>query len=78
VLVLSRQANQLATGLVVLFLGLGLTSLFGAAYVRESINAFHPIAIPGLSSIPWLGEIFFDIQVDNAVAEIQRLVKAAR
>ena len=59
-LVLSRKANQLATGLVVLFLGLGLTSLFGAAYVRESINAFHPIAIPGLSSIPWLGEIFFD------------------
>jgi general nucleoside transport system permease protein len=60
VLVLSRKANQLATGLVVLFLGLGLTSLFGASYVRESINAFHPIAIPGLSGIPWLGDIFFD------------------
>src|SRR6185312_15806117 len=32
--VLSRGANQLATGLVVLFLGLGLTSLFGATYVQ--------------------------------------------
>jgi ABC-type uncharacterized transport system permease subunit len=60
VLVLSRGANQLATGLVVLFLGLGLTSLFGAAYVGRSINAFTPVAIPGLSSIPGLGDIFFN------------------
>lgn len=60
VLVLQRGANQLATGLVVLFLGLGLTSLFGAAFVGESINAFTPIAIPGLSSIPWLGDILFN------------------
>lgn len=60
VLVLSRGANQLATGLVVLFLGLGLTSLFGAAYVGRSINAFQPVAIPGLSSIPGLGDILFN------------------
>jgi ABC-type uncharacterized transport system permease subunit len=60
VLVLSRGANQLATGLVVLFLGLGLTSLFGAAYVGRSINAFKPVAIPGLSAIPGLGDILFD------------------
>jgi ABC-type uncharacterized transport system permease subunit len=59
VLVLSRGANQLATGLVVLFLGLGLTSLFGAAYVGRAIHAFKPVAIPGLSSIPALGDIFF-------------------
>jgi ABC-type uncharacterized transport system permease subunit len=59
VLVLSRGANQLATGLVVLFLGLGLTSLFGAAYVGRSINAFTPVAVPGLSRLPWLGEILF-------------------
>jgi simple sugar transport system permease protein len=60
VLVLSRGANQLATGLVVLFLGLGLTSLFGAAYVGRSINAFKPVAIPGLSAIPGLGDILFN------------------
>src|SRR5439155_7709366 len=45
ILVLSRGANQLATGLVVLFLGLGLTSLFGAAYVGRAINSFKPVAI---------------------------------
>jgi len=59
VLVLARGANQLATGFVVLFLGLGLTSLFGAAFVGRQIEAFQPYAIPGLSRIPFLGEVFF-------------------
>jgi ABC-type uncharacterized transport system permease subunit len=58
--VISRGANQLATGLVVLFLGLGVTSLFGTSYVAASINSFESVAIPGLSSIPWIGEIFFE------------------
>jgi ABC-type uncharacterized transport system permease subunit len=57
--VINRRANQLATGLVVLFLGLGITSLFGASYVRETAATFTPVEIPGLSQIPWLGEIFF-------------------
>lgn len=57
--VLQRRTNQLATGLVVLFLGLGLTSLFGAGYVQAPVKAFSPWKIPGLSSIPWIGEVFF-------------------
>ncbi|HET9518937.1 MAG TPA: hypothetical protein VFO77_14545, partial [Actinoplanes sp.] len=59
-LVLSRGANQLATGFVVLFLGLGITSLFGAAYVGESISAFHAYPIPLLSELPVLGSVLFD------------------
>jgi general nucleoside transport system permease protein len=59
VVVLWRGANQLATGFVVLFLGLGLTSLFGAAYVGREIVAFKPYAIPGLSRIPFVGEVLF-------------------
>lgn len=58
--VISRQTNQLATGLVVLFLGLGLTSLFGVSYVQALAPTFRPVAIPGLSSIPVVGEILFD------------------
>lgn len=58
--VLSRGANQLATGLVVLFLALGITSLFGATYVKAEINSFTPWAIPGLSSIPFVGDVFFN------------------
>jgi ABC-type uncharacterized transport system permease subunit len=57
--VLSRKSNQLATGLVVLFLALGITSLFGAAYVDEIITPFKIWEVPLLSSIPWIGDIFF-------------------
>ncbi len=58
--VLNRRTNQLATGLVLLFLALGVTSLFGVAYVKADIDAFQPVAVPGLSSLPFLGEIFFE------------------
>lgn len=57
--VLHRGANQLATGLVVLFLGLGLTSLFGASYVSREVNSFRPWDVPLLGDIPWVGEILF-------------------
>jgi simple sugar transport system permease protein len=57
--VLWRGANQLATGLVTMFLGLGLTSLFGTSYVSKTITSIDVWKIPGLSSIPWIGEIFF-------------------
>lgn len=53
------ETNQLATGLVVMFLALGLTSLFGASYVSKVIDNFTPWEIPGLGDIPWIGEIFF-------------------
>ena len=58
--VLWRRTNQLATGLVVLFLALGLTSLFGVNYVQSTIESFQPISVPGLSSIPFFGEILFE------------------
>jgi simple sugar transport system permease protein len=58
-MVLSRGANQLATGLVVLFLGLGLTSLFGVSYVQALAPTFHPIKLPLLHSIPFLGGVLF-------------------
>ncbi len=58
--VLSRGANQLATGLVVLFLGLGLTSLFGVTYVQALAPTFSPYELPILSKIPFIGPIMFD------------------
>ena len=57
--VLWRRTNQLATGLVVLFLALGLTSLFGVNYVQSTINAFQTVDVPLLSKIPVIGEVFF-------------------
>lgn len=60
VLVLDRGANQLATGLVVTFLGLGLTSLFGQDYVGQGANGFTAAPVPGLAGLPFLGPILFD------------------
>jgi simple sugar transport system permease protein len=60
VLCVSRGANQFASGLTVLFLALGLTSLFGGGYVGQRITALNPVPIPGLSAIPILGPVLFD------------------
>jgi ABC-type uncharacterized transport system permease subunit len=57
--VLRRGANQLANGLIVLFLALGLTSLFGAAYVSREVTSFSTWNVPGLSSIPFFGQVLF-------------------
>lgn len=56
---LNRKANQLANGLVVLFLGLGLTSLFGAQYVSKPSPPLEAWNIPGLQSLPVVGEVLF-------------------
>jgi simple sugar transport system permease protein len=55
-----RGANQLATGIVVLFLALGVTSLLGRDYVGVGIEGFDRLAIPVLSDIPFAGSILFD------------------
>lgn len=58
--VLSRRANQIAVGLVVTFLGLGITALFGQDYVGRGVEPFTDVAIPGLSELPFVGPILFD------------------
>lgn len=58
-LVIHARANQLASGLVLLFFALGLTGLIGRPYVSEQIGGFDVIAIPLLSDIPFLGPVLF-------------------
>jgi general nucleoside transport system permease protein len=55
-----RRADQLASGLVVWFLALGLTSVFGTSYISRVVNPLPVLKIPGLGSIPWVGPILFD------------------
>ena len=43
-----------------LFLGLGLTSLFGVDYVQALAPTCRRSPIPGLSDIPFIGPILFD------------------
>ncbi len=59
-MVLTRGANQIATGLVVTFLGIGLTALFGQEWVGVGVNGFGAVAIPVLSQIPVVGRVLFD------------------
>lgn len=58
-LVVFRKANQFASGLTLLFVALGVTSLYGSDYVGRSIQPFRTWDVPGLSDIPWVGEILF-------------------
>jgi simple sugar transport system permease protein len=58
-LVVRRGASQFASGLSLLFLALGLTSLFGAAYVGQPVVGFDQWDVPVLSSLPVLGEVLF-------------------
>jgi general nucleoside transport system permease protein len=55
-----RGGDQIASGLLLWFLALGVTSVFGTAYVGTAITPLPNIAIPGLNSIPWVGVILFD------------------
>jgi ABC-type uncharacterized transport system permease subunit len=73
-LVVWRGANQFASGLTMLFLALGLTSLFGAAYVGRTITPFEVWAIPVLSDIPFIGPIFFE---QNALVYLSYLAVPA-
>jgi len=58
--VIKRGSNQLATGLVVLFLGLGLTSMFGVDYVQALAPTFDVWNVPLLHDIPGIGKILFE------------------
>lgn len=58
-LIINRRANQLATGLTLMFLGLGITAFFGRNYVSASIKGgLQSIPIPLLSEIPIIGGLF--------------------
>ena len=59
-LVVTRGANQLASGLALMFLGLGLTAFFGRPYVSQQITPLKNYPIPLLSDVPYLGPVLFD------------------
>jgi ABC-type uncharacterized transport system permease subunit len=53
-LVISRQANQLASGLALMFFGFGLSALIGKPYVGAKIVGLPRILLPGISDLPRL------------------------
>ncbi|KNY13079.1 MULTISPECIES: ABC transporter permease [unclassified Shinella] len=58
-LTLTLVANQVATGLALTILGLGISGQIGEPYVGMSGVKLQPIVIPLLSDIPFLGPLLF-------------------
>jgi ABC-type uncharacterized transport system permease subunit len=68
-LVITRRANQLASGLALMFCGVGLSALIGGPYIGSRIAGLHEIRIPVLVDVPLVGTILFqqDVLVYAAV-----------
>ena len=58
-LTLTMVSNQVATGLALTLLGLGLAGLIGESFVGQPGVRLEKIAIPGLTGIPFIGPIVF-------------------
>jgi ABC-type uncharacterized transport system permease subunit len=58
-LVIHRQANQLASGLALMFFGYGLSALIGNPYVGARITSLPRIALPGLAGLQRLYSSLF-------------------
>lgn len=58
-LTLTLVANQVATGLALTILGLGLSGQIGESFVGQPGIKLQPIAIPLLSDIPFVGSLLF-------------------
>lgn len=62
-LIITRRANQLASGLALMFFGFGLSALIGKPYVGTRINALPRISMPGLSNLPLLYTSLFKFDI---------------
>ena len=62
-LAVTRRANQLASGLALMFLGIGLSALIGKAYIGKRIVGLARYQVPGLSELPWVTKTMFNYDV---------------
>jgi simple sugar transport system permease protein len=58
-LTLGLAVNQVATGLALTILGIGLSGLIGAGFVGARISPAPQLAIPGLTELPLVGRVLF-------------------
>jgi len=62
-LVIHRKANQLATGLALMFFGFGLSAIIGKPYVGMRIDGLPRYALPGLEGLPRLYASLFSFDI---------------
>ncbi len=60
IVTITFKRNQVVSGISLTILGTGLSSILGLGLIGVPIVPFQPIAIPGLSAIPLIGQIFFN------------------
>jgi len=58
-LTLGLAVNQVATGLALTILGIGLSGLIGSGFVGERITAAPALYLPILTGLPFVGRILF-------------------
>ena len=58
-LVITRRANQLASGLALMFCGVGLSALIGGPSIGSQIAGLPEIRIAGLADLPLVGAVLF-------------------
>ena len=58
-LVITRRANQLASGLALMFCGVGLSALVGGRYIGSQITGLPEPALPFLGDLPLAGAVLF-------------------
>ena len=58
-LTLTLVTNQVATGLALTLLGLGLSGMIGESFVGQPGIKLGTLYIPGLSDLPFVGKLFF-------------------
>jgi simple sugar transport system permease protein len=68
-LVITRRANQLASGLALMFFGFGISALIGKPYVGAMIAGTPRYLVPGFANIPLLDtpQFRFDILIYLAI-----------
>ena len=59
VLTLGLAVNQVATGLALTILGIGLSGLIGSGFVGERITPAPALYLPVLTDLPFVGRILF-------------------
>ena len=57
-LVITRGANQLASGLTLGFLGIGLSALIGKPYVGQMVQGLPKWPAPSWAELPVIGQVF--------------------
>ena len=62
-LVITRKANQLASGLATMFLGFGVSALIGKDVVGAKIASLPRLLLPGLSGLPRVYSSLFKFDI---------------